>query len=98
MRTRRGAYDVERVVAVGDPVAQGLVHRVLQRRASLGDGVHRRAEHAHASDVRRLAVHVYRAHVDLAGHSEKRGDRRGRDAVHPRAGLGDETLLAHSLS
>ena len=97
MRTRRGAYDVERVVAVGDPVAQGLVHRVLQRRASLGDGVHRRAEHAHASDVRRLAVHVYRAHVYLAGHSEERGDCRGRDAVHSRARLRDESALAHAL-
>ena len=102
LRIRIGAGSrpdhVESVVAVRDPVAESFVHRVLQCRAALLDCVDCRAEHLHALDIRRLALHVYRAHIDLAGHSEKRGDRRRSDAVHPRAGLGDETLLAHSLS
>ena len=90
------ADHVERVVAVRRPVADRLVHRVLERRAAFAHGVHLRAEHLHARDVRGLPRDVDRAHEDLALHAEERGDRRRRDAVHARARLGDETRLAHA--
>ena len=95
--TRHRADHVERVVAVGHPVAERLVHGVLQRCAALGDGVYLRAQELHALDVRRLPVDVQCAHVDLARHPEERGDCRRGDAMHPRARLGDQTALAHAL-
>ena len=55
-----------------------------------------RAQHFHALDVRGLALHVDRAHVNLARHAEERGNRGRGDAMHPRAGLGDQALLAHA--
>ena len=42
----------------------------------------------------RLAAHVLGAHVDDALEAEARADRRRRDAVLARAGLGDDALLA----
>ena len=97
IRARARADHVERVVAVRHPVAQGLVHRVLERRRTLRDRVDGRAEHLHALHVRCLAFHVESAHVDLARHAEQRGDGRRGDAVHARARFGDEALLAHPL-
>ena len=59
--------------------------------------MHRGAEELHAEDVQRLPAHVLAAHVDLAAEAEERGDGRGRDAVLPGAGLGDDARLAHAL-
>ncbi len=53
------------------------------------------AEQPHAEDVERLARHVVGAHVDVALEAEQRAHRRGRDAVLPGAGLGDDPPLPH---
>ena len=96
VRAGGGADDVEGVVDVRDPVAQPLVHRVLQRlraarhRADLG------AEQLHAEHVGLLPLDVLGAHVDDAGQAEARADRGGGDAVLARAGLGDDPRLAHA--
>ena len=97
MRAGDRADAVVGAVDIGHPVAQRLVHRVLQRaRAGLhGDDL--RAEHLHAEHVRRLPRHVHRAHIDDAFETEARAERRGRDAVLAGAGLGDDALLAHAL-
>ncbi len=90
MRARRRADAIERVGDIGDPVAQRLVHRVLQRaRARL----HRHdfgAQHLHAENVRLLPLDVDRAHVDDAGQAEARAGGRGGDAVLAGARLGDD--------
>ena len=57
----------------------------------------RRAEQLHAEDVQRLAADVLAAHVDDALEAEHRADGRGRDAVLPGAGLGDDARLADAL-
>ena len=96
MRPGDGADQVVGVVDVGDPVAQRLVHRVLQR---AGAGRHRPdlgAQQLHAKDVRRLPLDVGRAHVDLAGEAEQGADGGGGDAVLAGAGLGDDPRLAHA--
>ena len=96
VRAGDGADAVEGVVDVGDPVAQRLVHRVLQ---GLRAGLHGHdlgAEHLHAEDVRLLPLDVDRAHVDDAFEAEARAERRGGDAVLAGAGLGDDPLLAHA--
>ena len=90
------ADHVERVVDMGDPVAQRLVHRVLQGR---GARMHRHdlgAEQLHAEDVGLLPLDVGRAHIDDAGQVEERAGGRGRDAVLAGAGLGDDAALAHA--
>ena len=94
----RRTDNIESVVAIRDPVAESFIHRVLQSRAALFNRMDCRAKHLHALDIWRLALHVDCAHVDLAGHPEKRGDCRRRDAVHPSAGFCDQALFTHALS
>ena len=78
-----------------DPVAHRLVDRVLQRPRPRVHGNHLRPEQPHPGNVRRLARHVDRAHVDAAGDSEARRGRRGRDPVLAGAGLRDHAALSH---
>ena len=60
------------------------------------DRAHLGAEHLHAQHVRLLPLDVDRAHVDDAVEAELRAQRRGGDAVHAGAGLGDDARLAHA--
>ena len=79
----------------GDPVAQRFVGGILER---AGAGVHRHhcgAQELHAVDVERLARDVLRAHVHDALEPEPGRHGRGRDAVLPCPGLGDNPMLAH---
>ena len=72
MRARNGADAVEGVVHIGDPVAQRVVHRVLQRARA---GLHRDhlgAQHFHADDIGLLPLDVDRAHIDHAFEPEPR--------------------------
>ena len=80
---------------VGDPVAHGLVDRVLEGAAAGRDRDDLGAEQLHPRDVERLADGVLLAHVDGALEAEQRGGRRGGDAVLAGAGLGDHPGLAH---
>ena len=96
MRSRHAADDVKRVLNVGHPVAHRLVQRVLERLRPGLDRDHFGTEKLHAENVLRLAQHVLGAHVHDAFHAEARGDRRGRDTVLPRAGLGNHTRLGHA--
>ena len=81
-------------VDVGDPVADRLARRLLQRARAELDRPHLGAEQPHPLDVGRLAPHVLAAHVDDALEPEVRADGRGRDAVLAGARLGDDPLLA----
>ena len=88
--------DVECVVDMSDPVAQCLVHRVLQRG---GARMHRHdlgAEQFHAEDVGLLPLDIGRAHVDDTRNIEQGAGGRGGDAVLAGAGLGDDPALAHA--
>src|SRR5690606_16833338 len=51
----------------------------------------------HATDVRRLALHVDRAHIDSAWHAESRARRRRRNTVLARAGFRDDAPRAELL-
>ena len=95
VRAGDGADHVVGRADVGDPVAQRLVHRVLERRGAVLDGVDLGAEQLHPQDVQRLALDVDRAHVDLARQAEERAGGGGGDAVLAGAGLGDDARLAH---
>ena len=84
-------------VDAGDPVAQCLVHRVLQRATAGADRHHLRTQQAHPGDVQRLPPGVLLAHVHTAFEIEIGRDRGRRHAVLARSGLGDQPGLAHPL-
>src|SRR5690606_23436125 len=91
---RDRAEDAVGGLDVRDPVAQGLVDRVLEGARAVLDGDDLGPEEAHAGHVERLAPRVLLAHVDdaLEVEESRRGGRR--DAVLARARLGDHALLA----
>ena len=97
VRAGRRADQVVRRLDVGDPVADGLVHGLLERRRAGRDRDDGGAEQVHARDVGRLAARVLLAHVDDALHAEARAHGRARDAVLARARLGHDALLAEPL-
>ena len=89
------ADDVIGVVNIRGPVAQGFVHRVLERARAGFDRDHLGAEQLHAVDIRRLADDVLGAHVHMAFEAEPGGDGGAGDAVLAGAGFGDDPGLAH---
>ncbi len=97
VRAGGGADEVIGRVDIGDPVAQRLVHGVLERARAGGDRADLGAEHLHAQHVRPLPLHVGGAHEDGAGKAEAGADGGGRDAMLAGAGLGDDAGLAHAL-
>lgn len=96
MRAGDRADQVEGAVDVGHPIAQRLVHGVLQGTGAGGHRDHLGAQQLHAEDVGLLPVDVGGAHVDHALQAEARGDGGGGHAVHAGAGLGDDAFLAHA--
>ena len=94
--TGGGADDVECVVDIGDPVAQRLVHRVLERRGAAGHRHHIGAEQFHPEDIRLLPFDIGRAHEDGAGQVEARADGGRRHAMLTGTGFGDDAGLAHA--
>ncbi len=95
MGAERAAEQIVRAAHVGHPIADGFVDGVLERLAAGFDAAHLRTEQAHAKDVRLLARHVHRAHVDDALNAEQGGGGGGGDAVLAGAGFGDDARLAH---
>ena len=96
MGTGAGAEQVVGVVDVGQPVAQRLVHRLLQRRTA---EVHRfdpGTEQRHAPHVALLASHVFGPHVDDALQPEQRADGGGGHTVLAGTGLGDDAPFTHA--
>ena len=93
-RADAGADEVVRRLDIGDPVADRLARRLLQRLRAELDGSHLGAEEPHALDVRMLPAHVLGPHVHDALEPEARTDRRGRDPVLARTRLGHDASLA----
>ena len=86
---------VVRLLHRGDPVAHGLVHRVLQGPAAGHGRPDLGPQQPHAKYVQLLALHVHLAHVDAALHAQQGGRRRRGHAVLSGTGLGQEPGLAH---
>jgi len=83
-------------VHIGDPVAQRLIHCVLQRLGTRLDGADLGTEDLHPQHVRLLPLDVHRTHVDDARQTELGAQSRSCDAVHARASLGNDAPLAHA--
>ena len=95
--THDRADDVVGVVHPSGPLAERLVDRVLEDPGTFLDGMDPGSEQLHPVDVERLPLDVVHSHEDLALESEVGRQRCGGDAVLSRAGLGDDSLLAHLL-
>ena len=89
------AYDVKRIIDIGHPVTHGLVEGVFERRRAGGHTADLGTQQTHLEHIDGLAVDIYITHVNPAGLVQTCGNRRGRDPVLTRPGLGDNTLLAH---
>ncbi len=96
MRPGGGADAVKSVVDIGDPVAQSLVHGVLERARPGLDRNDLGAEQVHAEDIGLLPLDIDRAHIDHAFEAEARAGGGGGDAMLAGARLGDDPLLAHA--
>ena len=97
MRPRNRADDVERVLDIGDPVAQRLVHGVLERRRAGNHGPHLGAEQPHAENIGALPLDIGLAHIDHARQAEAGGHGGDGHAMLARAGLRDDAGLSHPL-
>ena len=96
VRAGRRADQVVGRLDVRDPVADGLVHGVLEGRRAGRDGDHLGAQHVHPNDVGVLAADVLLAHVDEAFEPEAGAHGGRRHAVLAGAGLGDDPPLAQT--
>ena len=97
VRADRRSEQVVRGAHVGDPVADRLVHRILQGAAPRVHLAHLGAQELHAEDVGLLTSCIDGAHVDDALDSEQGARGRARHTVLPRTGLRDDAPLAHPL-
>src|SRR5947209_3431748 len=96
MRPGDGADTVEGVGDIGDPIAQRLVHRILERLRPRFNRTHLGAERLHAQHVWLLPLDVDHAHIDDAFETEFRAHRRGGNPMHAGPGLGDDARFAHA--
>ena len=97
MRPRHRADDVEGILDIGDPVAQRLVHGVLERRRARDHRPDLRAKKPHTENIGALPLDVGLAHIDHAGQAEARGHGGNCHAVLARPRLRDNAGLAHAL-
>ena len=95
MRAGGSTDDVERVVHIGDPVAQRLVHRILKRVGTAGDRDDFGTEQLHAENIGLLPLDILSTHVNHARQAKARRNRSRGDAVLTGAGLGNDPRLAH---
>ena len=80
-----------------DPGTQGLIDGILERARTTFHRVHGGPEQAHAHDVGRLPLHIFRPHIDGAAHAQTGGRHSRGHTVLPGAGLGHQSGLAHIL-
>ena len=81
---------------IGDPVAQRLVHRVLQRVRAAGHRDDFSAQQLHPEHVRLLTLDVLCTHIDNTGQAKTRANGGGGNAVLASARFGDDPRFAHA--
>ena len=96
MRAENRAEQIMGVGNVRHPVTHRLINSVLKSSAAQIYRSDIRAQQPHPENIQGLAAHILRPHVDFALHSEQGGHRRGRHAVLPCAGLGNDSGFSHA--
>lgn len=93
--SHRRANEIERVIGVAAPVADGGRAGITECHIACGDGMHLGTQHLHALHIGMLTLHVGLAHEDLALHIEQRTHRGSSHTMLSGACLGNDTCLAH---
>ena len=91
MRASRRADDVKGIRDIGDPVAQRLVHRILERACAGHDRDDFGPQQLHAKDVGPLPGDVGFAHVNGARQIEMRRDGTREDSTANPISLAEST-------
>ena len=78
-----------------DPIAHRFVNRFLEGSLAGRDRYNLRAEEFHASDIKRLTLHIDAAHINDTFAAEARSHCGRSDAVLAGAGFSDNAVLAH---
>ena len=97
VRSGNSAYDIEMRFGIGHPIAQRLVHCVLQRAGAYRDRVNFCTQQAHAVDIRLLAAHILFTHEDFAFHVKQGAGGGCCNTMLACTGLGDDFGFAHTL-
>ena len=90
-----GTDDVEGVLRMTAPVADGLIRGIFQCLVSTFYRINLGTQHFHAFYVDVLPCHVRRSHVDSAGHVHQGTDRSSGHTVLAGTGLGNDARFAH---
>ena len=94
-RAGHSSDDVVSRIDVRNPIAHGLVHRILKRATSGRHRDHLSAKELHPGNVQRLTTSVFLAHVNDTFETEQCGRRRRRDTMLASTSFGDDPLLTH---
>ena len=97
MRTHGGTYDIEGILWVTAPVADGLRAGIAQSHIAGANRVHLGAQHLHTFYVGMLALHIGGTHEDFALHIHQGADGGSGNAMLSGTGFGDDTGLSHLL-
>ena len=97
MRTHGRTYDVEGILWVAAPVADGLRASIAQRHVAGAHRVHLGSQHLHALYVGMLALHIGGTHENLTLHVHQGAYRSGSHTVLSGSGFGNDAGLAHLL-
>lgn len=97
MRTHGGTYDVEGILWVTAPVADGLRAGIAQGHITCANRVYLGTQHLHTFHVGMLALYIGGTHEDFALHIHQGADGGSSNAMLSGTSLGDDTGLAHLL-
>ena len=95
MGAGRRSDHIKRVFDVRDPVAEGFIHRILERPAAAFHHPNLGAQQLDAKHVQGLTLHILGAHENFAFEAEACGGSCRGNAVLARARLRNDPFLAH---
>ena len=97
MWPHRTTYDIEGILGMTTPVANGLATSIAQRHITGTYRMYLSAQHLHTFHIGMLALHIGGPHKDFTFHIHQ-GAHGGRShAMLSGSGLGDDACLAHLL-
>ena len=97
MRAHRRPNEVEGVLGMAAPVADGCAAGITQRHVSRSHRMHFCTQHLHTLYIRVLAFHIGSSHEHLTVHAHQSTDRSRSHSVLSGSRLAGNAGLAHLL-
>jgi len=95
MRSGNSAYDIEGISCMCNPVANGVIHGILEGARSALYSMNLCSEQFHSEDVGLLTGNVNCSHIDHGLQSQQSAGGSGSHTVLSGAGFGHNALFAH---